>query len=86
MMYLKELKSIREIAESLKCTKDMVYRSLKEYGIETRNNNRRSRLKDINLSTLDKEIKRKGIRGYARELRVDESTLRHHLKRRLLSE
>jgi len=79
-LYVKQSNSIREIAESLGCTKDMVYRSLKEYGIETRNNKRRSRLKDIKLSTLKKEIKSKSIRGYARELGVDESTLRHHMK------
>ncbi len=84
-LYVKESKSIRDIAESLECTKDMVYRSLNEYGIETRTNKRRSQLKDIRLSTLEKEIKRKGIRGYARELDVDESTLRHHLKIRRLS-
>jgi transposase len=84
-LYVKESKSIRETAESLGCTKDMVYRSLKEYGIETRTNRRRSKLKDIKISILEKEVKRKGIRGYARELGVDESTLRHHLNTRRIS-
>ena len=79
-LYIKESKSIREVAEVLGCSKDMVYRSLEEFGIETRTNKRRSKLKDIKFSTLDMEIKRKGIRGYARELGVDESTLRHHYK------
>ena len=82
ILYEKESKSIREIAEALGCTKDMVYRSLREYGIETRTNKRRSRLNNIKLATLEKEVKRRGVRGYARELEVDESTLRHHLKTR----
>jgi hypothetical protein len=58
----------------------MIYRSLQEYGIEIRTNKRRSSLKKYKLSELDKGVKAKGIRGYARELGVDESTLRHHLK------
>ena len=85
-LYLSKSKSVREIAESLGCTKDMVYRALREYGIETRTNKRRSKLKDIKLSTLEKEVERKGIRGYARELGVDESTLRHHIKTRRLTD
>ena len=84
-LYIRETRSIREIAEILGCTKDRVHRALKEYGIETRSNKRRSKLKDFNTSVLEKGIKRKGIRRYARELEVDESTLRHHLKKRRLS-
>lgn len=84
-LYVSESRSIREIATILGCTKDMVYRSLQEYGIETRINKRRSKLKDIKQSTLESGVKMKGIRGYARELGVDESTLRHHLKIRRLS-
>ena len=80
--YIIKSKSIREVAEILGCTKDMVYRTLKEYGIETRANKRRSKLRNIKQSVLEREIKSKGIRGYARELGVDESTLRHHLKAR----
>jgi DNA invertase Pin-like site-specific DNA recombinase len=81
-LYIKESKSIREVAEILGCTKDMVYRALQEFGIERRSCVRRSQLKDIRLSVLEREIRRKGIRGYARELEVNESTLRHHLKKR----
>jgi hypothetical protein len=79
-LYVKDSKSIRKVAETLGCTKDMIYRSLQEYGIEIRTNKRRSSLKKYKLSELDKGVKAKGIRGYARELGVDESTLRHHLK------
>ena len=81
-LYVVKSKSIREVAEIIGCTKDMVYRTLKEYGIETRANKRRSKLRNIKQSVLEREIKSKGIRGYARELGVDESTLRHHLKAR----
>lgn len=84
-LYVKESKSIREIAKLLGCTKDMVFRSMRDYGIETRSNKRRSQLKDIKLFDLEKEVKRKGIRAYARELGVDERTLRHHLKIRRIS-
>lgn len=79
-LYVKDSKSIREIAEALGCTKDMVHRSLQEYGIEIRTNKRRSSLVKYKLSELYKGVKAKGVRGYARELGVDESTLRHHLK------
>lgn len=79
-LYVVKSKSIREVAEILGCTKDMVYRALKEYGIETRANRRRSKLRNMKQSVLERGIKRLGIRGYARELGVDESTLRHHLK------
>jgi len=64
----------------------MVFRALKEYGIEARSNKRRSQLITVKLSVLEKEVKTKGIRGYARELEVDESTLRHNLKVRRESE
>ena len=79
-LYIEEAKSIREVAEILGCTKDMVFRALKQYGIKTRANKRRSQLKTLKLSALELGVKSKGIRGYARELGVDESTLRHHLK------
>jgi len=81
-LYIRQSKSIREIAEALGCTKDMVYRALQEYGIKTRTNKRRSQLKALKLSKLERGVGSKGIRGYARELGVDESTLRHHLKLR----
>ena len=48
-LYVKESKSIREIAEQLGCSKDMIHRSIKEYRIEIRTNKRRSKLKNINL-------------------------------------
>lgn len=79
-LYTRQFLSIREVAEAVECSKDMVYRSLQEYGIQIRTNKRRSKLTKYKLSALEKEVRAKGIRGYAREIGVDESTLRHHLK------
>ena len=44
-LYIKESKSIREVAEILGCTKDMIYRALKEYGFELRPGFNRSKLR-----------------------------------------
>lgn len=80
-LYVKESKSIREVAETLRCSKDMVYRCLKKYGIAIRPGYNRSRLRKYNLSILQNGVKVKGIRVYAKELGVHENTLRHYLKR-----
>jgi predicted DNA-binding protein YlxM (UPF0122 family) len=84
-LYVKESKSIREIADILNCSKDMVYRSLKEYGINTRTRGlgkkRQSRLSKYKIDTLEEGIKEKGLRGYAKELGVHENTLRHYIKK-----
>jgi hypothetical protein len=72
--------SIREIGEILRCTKDIVARALKGYGIKARPNASRSRLRTIDLYVLEEAVRSKGIRRYARELGITEGTLRHHLK------
>ena len=79
-LYAEEGKSIREIGETLNCSKDMVARALKAHGIEARANASRSRLRNIELATLEEGVRDKGIRGYAREMGITEGTLRHHLK------
>jgi len=79
-LYVTESRSIREIGNLQGCTKDMVARALKEYGIEARTNASRSRLRTIPLQDLEAAIRDKGLRGAARDLGVDHSTLRHHLK------
>lgn len=79
-LYVGESRSIREIASLLGCTKDMVYRALKEYGIEARTKASRSQLRTIPLEDLKSAVRGKGLRGAARDLGVDHSTLRHHLK------
>ena len=80
-LYIKESKSIREIAEILGCTKDMIYRALKDYGIQTREHMKKSILWEYSLELLERTIREKGIRGFARELGVNESTLRYHVKK-----
>ena len=79
-LYIKESRSIREAAEILGCTKDMVYRSLKEYRIVLRSRFNRSKLRKYKLSILEKGVREKGVRGYSKELGVHENTLRYYLK------
>lgn len=79
-LYIKESKSIREVAEILGCTKDMVYRGLREYEIELRPGYNRSKLRKFKLSVLEKGVREKGIRGFAKELGIHENTLRYYLK------
>jgi uncharacterized protein YjcR len=79
-LYIQESRSIRDIAQALGCKKDAAHYWMKKYGIETRTMAKRSKLLKYSLSELKEGIKAKGGRGYARELGVDESTLRHHLQ------
>jgi len=78
-LYAKESKSIREVAEVLECSKDMVYRLLKEYGIERRPYNKRSKLRNFDKSFLKREVRNKGITKVANELSVDVRTLRKYI-------
>lgn len=79
-LYLTELKSIREVADILGCSKDMVYRSLREYGIEMRGKTRRSQLRVHELAYLRGEIDNKGYKQVAAELGVGVTTLRDYIK------
>jgi hypothetical protein len=83
-LYQQDQRSIRDIAEMFGCSKDIVYRCLKEYGIKLRTNARRSSLRQYDLKYLEDGVKLKGLRGFARELRVDSSTLLHHLRIRII--
>lgn len=80
-LYVKEERSVRDVAIALGCSKDAVHRGLRKYGIETRPPAKRSALRKIKLETLERNIKEKGIRGYARELGIHENTLRYYLKK-----
>ncbi|MBN2241860.1 MAG: helix-turn-helix domain-containing protein [Acidobacteria bacterium] len=81
-LYVREGKSIREVAALLGCTRDMVHRALREYGIEARPVARRSRLQEIPLEKLEAEIAAQGLRGAARAFGVDHSTLAQHVRGR----
>ena len=79
-LYIKERRSVRNVAAMLGCSKDAVYRALKQYGITTRSNVRRSKLQRIPLKGLKVAVQERGLRATARDLGIDHSTLRHHLK------
>jgi len=78
-LYEKESKSIREVAKILGCSKDMIYRTLKENEINLREGYRRSKLRNIDKYFLKKEVKEKGITKVAKELSVDIRTLNKYL-------
>ncbi len=80
--YIKEARSIREIAEILGCSKDLVYRSLKEYGIERRERLHKSKLNKYSFDFLEGEVKNKGFKQTALDLEVNVHTLRVHFNRR----
>lgn len=79
-LYEKEGRTIRDIADILGCSKDMVFRTMKEYGVLMRSNARRSRLIRFDIDYLESGIKEKGLRGFAKILKIDNSTLLHHIK------
>jgi len=79
-LYVRDSKSIREVAEILGCSKDMIYRSLKEYGIERRAKVKRSQLRAYKPSFLKRVIGKRGFRQVATELRVGITTLRDYMK------
>ena len=79
-LYGKASGSVRDVAAALGCSKDAVHRALKRYGIASRSNASRSQLRTIPLQDLKAAVREKGLRGAARDLGIDHSTLRHHLK------
>jgi hypothetical protein len=79
-LYEAEGRSVREIATMLGCSKDLIFRCLKKSEIKPRTNAKRSFLRQYDIADLEAGVRGKGIRGLARELGIDESTLRHHLK------
>lgn len=79
-IYIKESLSLREVAEVLGCSKDMVYRTLKEYGINRRSKTRRSQLRIYELDFLKSEVSKKGYKQVAAELGVGVTTLRDYMR------
>ena len=74
--------SLGQIGELIGLHRDVVHYWLRKHGIKTRTKAKRSKLLRYSLGELQESVKTKGIRGLARELEIDESTLRHHLKTR----
>lgn len=81
-LYVTQGKSIREVADILGCSKDMVARALKRFGIRARKNVKRSGLREYSLGTLEAAARKKGLRGAARDLKVAPSTLSRFLRSR----
>ena len=80
-LYVDQGLSVREIASRLGLHPGTIHYHLRRYEIETRPQAKRSELRKYRLETLEKGIREKGVRGYARELGIHENTLRHYLKR-----
>jgi len=69
--YKNEGLSFRSIAEKLVCSKNIIYRALKEYGIELRGHSeKRSRLADYDVNQLIAEVRQIGLRAMVREMGV----------------
>jgi hypothetical protein len=81
-LYTKESRSIREIADILGCSKDMVYRALKKHKIERRSHVKRLKLEKYDFDFIKETVKKKGYRRGAQELGVNKSTLYRYLKKR----
>jgi len=80
-LYVDQGLSLREIARRLGLHPGTIHYHLRRQGIETRAQAKRSRLRAYRLETLERGVREKGLRAYARELGVHENTLRHYLKR-----
>jgi DNA invertase Pin-like site-specific DNA recombinase len=80
-LYIKESRSVRNIAELLECSKDMVYRALQEYEIERRPHTWSPKLERFDLEFIRETVRQKGYRKGAEELGVDKSTLFRYLKK-----
>ena len=81
-LYVKEGRSVRDVAAAVGCSKDAVHRGLKKYGIASRSRARKSALIDYSLRQLKTGIREKGLRGFARKLGVSAGTILHHLRTR----
>ena len=81
-LYTKESRSIREIAEIIGCSKDMIHRTLKEYKIERRSHVKRLKLEKYDIDFIKDTVKKKGYRRGAQELGVNKSTLYRYLRKR----
>jgi len=81
-LYVKEGRSVRDVAAVLGCSKDAVHRALKMYGIAARSRARKSALLEYSIRELQAGIRDKGLRGFAREMGISPGTILHYLAMR----
>ena len=79
-LYVEQQKSIRQVATEVSLHPDTIHYWLKKYCIPARPMAKRSKLLKYSLLELEQGVRTKGIRGFSRVLKVEESTLRHHLQ------
>lgn len=75
VLYLKEERSIREVANLLNLSKDKVHRLLKSYGIKRNKGIRKGKLTGLTLEYLEREYKQKTKVQVAKELGVSRQSL-----------
>ncbi|MBA7523225.1 hypothetical protein ES705_15348 [subsurface metagenome] len=73
--------SLREIASKYDVHWSTIRRWLEESKIKARTIGKRSKLGKFKLSTLEKGVRKYGVRGFARKLGIHEDTLRRYLKK-----
>jgi len=81
-LYVKEGRSIREVAQILGISKDKVYRALEVYGINRRSQVRRSRLEQYSLKHIREKIEKVGMGKAADSLGISRQFLRRYLRDR----
>jgi transposase-like protein len=62
-LYVKEGRSVRDVAAALGCSKDMVHRALRKYGIKARPSASRSSLLKYSLYEFRSDVKEKRFAG-----------------------
>jgi hypothetical protein len=77
-LYVKESRSVRDVAIALGCSKDAVHRALKKCGIKARTCAKRSRLRAVALERIEAEVKGKGMKAAAVSLGVSLRTLQYY--------
>lgn len=81
-LYIENKLSVRKIAIQLDCSKDLIHRALKEYGIDRRApGEKRSQLADYDFDFLRSELEIKSYSQVAKELDVHTSTLTRYMKK-----
>ncbi len=74
-LYLKEERSIREVANFLDLSKDKVHRLLISYGIKREKRIRKGKLSGLTLEYLEREFKNKSKIQIAKDLGVSRQSL-----------